>query len=370
MARILYVTQSWYNSKGANIIQVKSMAKAFSNIYSGVDLFLKVENIDAEKKRSQDARALGRVQSVLVPTNRSRLGNFLYNMKVFVQCYGAIRERRYSLVYTRSILFSLMYSFFRLAKHSMLFVELHIPYRNQVELGILKRLNRLKIPFVCISQAIVDELLLQGLDAESMHVLHDAHGFSISSHQEETTLSREGAKVGYFGALSHQKGVSLIQSIIESVTDVRFYVYTKDLDVLCNSSNLVEYRYLKHEEVRSKMVEMDFLLLTIVPQGGANDISPYTSPLKLFEYLSTGVPIIASDVPVLHEIITNGESAMYFSNTVESFRQIIYKAIKQPGQLNTIRKNSIRLARKHTWDNRAQAIENIRRQRILQLRTL
>ena len=37
--------------------------------------------------------------------------------------------------------------------------------------------------------------------------------------------------------------------------------------------------------------------------GGVDDISTYTSPLELFDYLAVGKIIIASDLKVLREII-------------------------------------------------------------------
>jgi glycosyltransferase involved in cell wall biosynthesis len=36
----------------------------------------------------------------------------------------------------------------------------------------------------------------------------------------------------------------------------------------------------------------------------------YASPLKLFEYMASGKPILSSDLPAIAEVVRNGESAM------------------------------------------------------------
>jgi glycosyltransferase involved in cell wall biosynthesis len=38
----------------------------------------------------------------------------------------------------------------------------------------------------------------------------------------------------------------------------------------------------------------------------------YASPLKLFEYLAVGLPIIAPDLPNIREVLTNAHNALLF----------------------------------------------------------
>ena len=65
------------------------------------------------------------------------------------------------------------------------------------------------------------------------------------------------------------------------------------------------------------MIEMDILTIPytnhIKSAGEVDDISKYTSPLKLFDYLAVGKTIVCSDLKVLREVIDH-KNAYFVSN--------------------------------------------------------
>ena len=61
------------------------------------------------------------------------------------------------------------------------------------------------------------------------------------------------------------------------------------------------------------MMTMDILTIYILMKnsaGGVDDISHYTSPLKLFDYMAVGKIIISSNLKVLREV--SGKRMTYF----------------------------------------------------------
>jgi glycosyltransferase involved in cell wall biosynthesis len=60
-------------------------------------------------------------------------------------------------------------------------------------------------------------------------------------------------------------------------------------------------------------------------------VVPYASPLKLFEYLALGLPIIAPDTPNIREILSDGENAALFHDgNDESFRECLARVCTDP----------------------------------------
>ena len=63
---------------------------------------------------------------------------------------------------------------------------------------------------------------------------------------------------------------------------------------------------------------MDVALLpytsTITVAGNVGDISKYTSPLKIFDFMKAGKLILCSDIKVIKEILNNNYNAILIKN--------------------------------------------------------
>ena len=107
---------------------------------------------------------------------------------------------------------------------------------------------------------------------------------------------------------------------------------------------------------------MDLLLIpytsSITVAGDVGDISKYTSPLKLFDYLSVGRPIMCSNFDVLREIITENKNAIFVKNYQNAFawKKEITKLINKPEKMNIISKNNYKLSKKYSLKERAKLI--------------
>ena len=107
---------------------------------------------------------------------------------------------------------------------------------------------------------------------------------------------------------------------------------------------------------------MDILIMPYVSPitvaGDVSDVTKYTSPLKLFDYLSAGKIIICSDFKVLKEVIKENKNAIFIKNykNVFAWRNEIQKLKHQYNKQIIFSKNNYLLGKKYSLINRANKI--------------
>tara|TARA_B100000902_G_scaffold385012_1_gene425870 strand:- start:13640 stop:14758 length:1119 start_codon:yes stop_codon:yes gene_type:complete len=175
-------------------------------------------------------------------------------------------------------------------------------------------------------------------------------------------------KIGYFGSLFKSRGLNLIKSLAKIDRKNQYYLYG-DLDKLENnfkyqnlSKNIHFKKYVPYKHVPEELKKMDILLMPYVSSikvaGDVGDITKFTSPLKLFDYLSAGKIIICSDFYVLREAIKEKTNAIFIKNfnNPYSWKNEIQKLKNQPNKQLIISKNNYILSKKFSLVNRAKKI--------------
>ena len=84
----------------------------------------------------------------------------------------------------------------------------------------------------------------------------------------------------------------------------------------------------------------------------------YTSPLKMFEYMASGCPIVAQDLPSFREVINESNSILVEAENTEALASGI-KTVFENGELaDRISQKSFKDVQKYTWLKRAEKIRN------------
>lgn len=103
--------------------------------------------------------------------------------------------------------------------------------------------------------------------------------------------------------------------------------------------------YIRHADV------------VVVPNTEESEESVrFTSPIKIFEYLGAGKPIIASDIPSIREIL-NEESAYFVTaGDVGELAGAILNLKKNKILIEKLAHNAQSLAKEYTWEKRAKKV--------------
>jgi len=95
-----------------------------------------------------------------------------------------------------------------------------------------------------------------------------------------------------------------------------------------------------------------------VSSGG--DTAAFASPMKAFEYLAAGRAILSSDLPVIREVLNEGNAVLLPPNDLESWESALRRLMKYPERRARLGEQARRDAERNTWPGRARrALEGL-----------
>ncbi len=127
--------------------------------------------------------------------------------------------------------------------------------------------------------------------------------------------------VGYVGQLYKGKGVEVIRDLAPSNPNMMFHIVgglPEDIEYwkeqLKNSKNVKFHGFVNPSKVADYVTAFDVVLapyqLVVHGFNSKNNLAEWTSPMKIFDYMSAGKPIIASDLPFMHEVLESGKNCI------------------------------------------------------------
>src|SRR3989344_2047521 len=119
-------------------------------------------------------------------------------------------------------------------------------------------------------------------------------------------------------------------------------------------SNVLIVGYKPHKEIPFYLKAADIVVL---PNSAEEDISSkYTSPLKLFEYMASGRPIVASDLPSVREILNGNNAVLVKPDNLESLAEGVERVLNDKILADNISYAAFEDVKNYTWQKRAKAI--------------
>lgn len=365
--RVLYISNSILPSRTANSVHVMKMCQAIAENGNEVVLIAPDSKEHLEKDINDIFQYYGvkkifTIKKLWYPNFIGRA--FFYALSIFIYL---IFNKKFDLVYGR-FLFGCYIS--SLLKNDIIF-EAHDPIyeRRYFELVVFKKLIKSKNlkKVVVISNALKNIFLKKKiLDEKKIIVAHDGAD-RVKNFNNKINLmgNTKNIKVGYVGNLYKGKGLEVIASINKKVkNDIEFHIIggrKKDIEFWknkINKRNVYFYGYVPQSKLSNYINSLDICLLPNQKDlylSGVGNIASYTSPLKLFDYMSHKKAIIASDLQVLREVLNRKNSILVKSNKSVEWINAIEK-LKNANLRKSLSNQALKDSYFYTWSRRANKV--------------
>ena len=163
--------------------------------------------------------------------------------------------------------------------------------------------------------------------------------------------------VGYFGAIERRMDYSLLKKVIADNPDKSFvFVGPVDEDYVKEGQFTAPNLYLPgavpYEQMPAILKGFDVCIIPFKKDGVSNNIFP----LKLFEYLGAGKPVVSTDFNADLQNFTAG--LVPYCNTADAFTTALNNALVDPQAPEKI-KQRINVAADNTWEHRIADIKGL-----------
>jgi len=380
--KILYIANVRIPTEMAHGLQIMKMCEAFSG--QGMELELIVpKKFSISELGKKDPFEYYRVDKNfkikklfcldLTPLNKY-LGpvSFLIQAISFaISAFFYTALKRIDIIYSRDR-FSLF--FLSLFKRNIV-IEIHQMHKSLFKF-ILNRVKKI----IVITEGLKRDLVKRGVKEKKIMIAGDAidlNDFNVQKTKEECRekLGLPNGKkiILYTGHLYKWKGVETLalasrfledNCLIVVVGGIKWYL--SDFKKFVEKNNLKNVLVVGHKDYSLMpyyLKSADCLVLT--GTNGSETSSAHTSPMKMFEYMTSKNPIVASNLSSFKEVLNDPSTGSGQANCIfvepdnpESMAIGIKKALNDTELSKKISEQAFQDVQQYTWDNRAKKIIN------------
>lgn len=219
---------------------------------------------------------------------------------------------------------------------------------------------------ICTTHSLAQDISALTLGTAKCKVVTLCTGLQRLDQPPVVTLSPTRVVLGYIGTIDLLHGVD---ELFEAVKLLPKHYVLRLVGWARTDADAHLERWLRDTEVSGRVEivppvdyyevadEIDACDIVLVPAGNTVHSRNYRSPLKLFDYMARGKPIVAANVPSHMELLEDGKNArLYWPGDTEDLAACILSLVEQPRQARAIARMAWEQSVDYTYDVRAKRI--------------
>lgn len=224
---------------------------------------------------------------------------------------------------------------------------------------------------VCISEALKKKMIERyNVDPEKIVVAHDGVRKNLLEQKQVSKKEARG-KMGladkkiilYTGQILPGKGAEVFVDAAKYFPDDYLFLlvgghgeFLQRMKNKVNSEKISNIQLSGFVPVKEIPLYLSCADVLVLPATAGHDISDYTSPLKMFEYMAAQRPIIASDLPVLKEILNENNAIFFKQSDSQDLANKISTLMNNQKAGEKLSHQAFADVQNFTWEKRAENI--------------
>ncbi len=369
---VIYVYRSKINDHSPGINFVIHSLNALAKKRSDIEVYLLIEEDEGENinKAIRDYFDIKKPENLIVlRIENDKLPDI--STSFYISAYRQIKKllkkndgENFAII-TRTDGFLPFLSFLRKKDQAKTFFEAHDYYLNRSERNKgLKKYFYHKIFLARIDGILVHQNILRNLYSEKFpeqNIMMARTGLKKINYDIDTWTNDE---ILYIGSLDDRKNIyelikafknadnkNLILKIVGGKTR-ELYKKIENYSREMNLEDRVEITgWVSQEKITKHLKKAK---IGVVPLADNYFNNYLTSPVKVFDYFSYGIPIVSTETPATLDVISKDCGLFY--NSEEELTDCINKLDKNKTLYKNIRENIFARAENFLWDKRAEKV--------------